>query len=176
MTDLYQSVFVDRWPWWAGGAVIGLLVPMLYLMHNTALGVSTGYGTILKALRPRTRLWWLNTSTFADRWGWRLFFVGGMIGGAFVSARLAGMPLTTTEMGIFTANISWSFADSGVFFFLGGLLLAFGARISGGCTSGHSIHGLANRHLSSLVATVFFFGFGVLATWWVRTYLLGGGV
>ncbi|MFO7942437.1 MAG: YeeE/YedE thiosulfate transporter family protein [Bacillota bacterium] len=175
MSSWYSAIFVEPWPWWAGGTIIGLLIPLLYYTENTALGVSTGYGSILKALFPASRLKWLN-SKFADGPGWRLFFLSGMVLGAFVSARLAGLPLLTTEMGIFTANVDWSLLGTGAFFLLGGVLLGLGARIAGGCTSGHSIHGLANLQLSSAVATLGFIAAGIVATYLVRTLILGGAL
>lgn len=171
----YEALFVNTWPWWLGGIVIGLLVPLMYWLYNTALGVSTGYGNVLKLLLGNPKLKWLNSSTFADRWGWRVFFIAGMIGGAFVSARLGGEPLITTTMDTFSRMVSWPWLLQGVFFFAGGMLLGFGARTAGGCTSGHSIHGIANLHVSSIVATIFFLAFGVLSTWLVRTLLFGGG-
>lgn len=38
----------------------------------------------------------------------------------------------------------------------GGLLIGFGARYAGGCTSGHAISGLSNLQLPSLIAVVGF--------------------
>jgi uncharacterized membrane protein YedE/YeeE len=171
MTD---TLWPPAWPWWAGGLVIGLMVPLMYLLHNQALGVSTGYGSLIKLWRPGTRLGWFR-STFAGRVDWRVWFVAGMVLGAFAAARLAGRPLVTAEMGLFTASVGWSLPAKGLFFFAGGVLLAVGARIAGGCTSGHSIHGIANLHPSSIVATVFFMAFGALATWLVRVLVFGGG-
>ena len=46
----------------------------------------------------------------------------------------------------------------------GGLLVGFGARWAGGCTSGHAISGLANLQLPSLVAVIGFFAGGLVAT------------
>ena len=40
---------------------------------------------------------------------------------------------------------------------IGGLLVGFGARYAGGCTSGHAISGLSNLQLPSLTAVVGFF-------------------
>jgi uncharacterized membrane protein YedE/YeeE len=40
---------------------------------------------------------------------------------------------------------------------LGGLLIGFGARYAGGCTSGHAISGLSNLQLPSLIAVIGFF-------------------
>ena len=45
---------------------------------------------------------------------------------------------------------------------LGGLLVGFGARYAGGCTSGHAISGLSNLQLPSLIAVIGFFIGGLL--------------
>ncbi|MFT5169071.1 MAG: putative membrane protein YedE/YeeE [Saprospiraceae bacterium] len=47
----------------------------------------------------------------------------------------------------------------------GGLLIGFGARYAGGCTSGHAISGLANLQIPSLIAVVGFFIGGLLMAW-----------
>ena len=173
---LYAAIFVERWPWWAGGIAIGLLVPLLLYFHHTPLGVSTGYASIIRAVAPGLRLSYFRSATFAaGRWDWRVFFVLGMVLGAGAAARLMGLPLLTTTMGVFTAQVAWPFWAQGAVFFLGGLLLALGARIAGGCTSGHGIFGLANLRLASLVTMVFFMGFGALSTYLVTVTLLGGG-
>ena len=45
---------------------------------------------------------------------------------------------------------------------IGGLLVGFGARYAGGCTSGHAISGLSNLQLPSLIAVIGFFMGGLL--------------
>src|SRR3546814_6964558 len=45
---------------------------------------------------------------------------------------------------------------------IGGLLVGFGARYAGGCTSGHSISGISNLQLPSLIATIGFFIGGMI--------------
>jgi uncharacterized membrane protein YedE/YeeE len=137
------------------------MVPGMYVLTNTALGVSTGYGSLLFCALANTNLKWLRT-TFKERWSWRVFFLGGMALGGFVSARLEGRPLVSPQMGALTANVPA--ATAALILFTGGLLLGLGARIAGGCTSGHSIHGIANLHLGSIVATAAFFVAGIIAT------------
>lgn len=46
---------------------------------------------------------------------------------------------------------------------IGALLLVFGARIAGGCTSGHGISGMASMGLSSCISVASMFGTGLLA-------------
>jgi uncharacterized membrane protein YedE/YeeE len=175
MSNIYEAIFVTPWPFWVGGIAIGLLVPALYYYQNIALGVSTGYGNFLKLFLGKSRSYrWLNKDTFKDPVGWRLYFIVGMIMGAFVSGRLSGRPLTSSEMGVLTHSTQWSFLPYAFIMLSGGILLGLGARIAGGCTSGHSIHGLATLQKSALVVTIGFILLGVIATYLIRIFLLGG--
>jgi uncharacterized membrane protein YedE/YeeE len=45
--------------------------------------------------------------------------------------------------------------------FFGGLIMLFGARLAGGCTSGHSISGNLQLAVSGIIFSTLFFGFGV---------------
>jgi uncharacterized membrane protein YedE/YeeE len=54
-----------------------------------------------------------------------------------------------------------------------GSLAGFGARLGGGCTSGHGVCGLSAFSFRSLVATVTFMATGAIATFVFR-HLLGG--
>ena len=51
---------------------------------------------------------------------------------------------------------------------LAGVLSGFGARLSGGCTSGHGVCGVSRLSPRSLVATVTFMGAGMLTVFLVR--------
>jgi len=173
IATMLQAIFIDPWPFWAGGIAIGLLVPLLYYFYNTALGVSTGYGNLVKIFFPTGRLQWLNTK-FKETWSWRVYFIGGIILGGFISSTLSGSPGFTSEMGRFTAIIAWPPLAGAVYFFAGGLLLGLGARIAGGCTSGHSIHGISNLHVSSILATILFLLGGIISANLIRITLMGG--
>ena len=107
---------------------------------------------------------------------WNLVFVVGVLLGGFVATQFLEnqadfqlAPATEQALRTFgiqdfsglmpadlfsTANL---FTLKGfVFFGLGGLLVGFGTRYAGGCTSGHAIMGLANLQWPSLVATISF--------------------
>ncbi len=173
-SGLYMFFFVNPWPWWLGGICIGLLVPAMYYFFNTPLGVSTGYRNILKIMLPGSKLKYLNSAECLDVFNWRFFFLTGIIGGAFLSARGSGMTWVTAEMGIFTSHLNWSFSFLALWFLGGGLLLGLGARIAHGCTSGHSIHGIANLDRASIITTLFFVIGGVIAVRLVNAFVLGG--
>lgn len=170
---MIQFLFVDPWPWWLGGLVIGSLVPLLYYFLNTPLGVSTGFGNLTKVLFGSRKLKWLQGKSFDNVLNHRFYMMLGMLLGAIISGRTMGVPIST-EMGKFTQVLQWPAWANVLWFLMGGFLLALGARIAGGCTSGHSIHGLANFHLSSLIATIFFLLFGAITVFAIRIFLMGG--
>jgi hypothetical protein len=57
---------------------------------------------------------------------------------------------------------------------VGGFLVGFGTAYAGGCTSGHAISGLANFQLPSLIAVIGFFAGGLIATYFILPFVLGG--
>lgn len=50
---------------------------------------------------------------------------------------------------------------------IGGILVGFGTRYAGGCTSGHAISGLSNLQLPSLIAVIGFFIGGLVMSWFL---------
>ena len=50
---------------------------------------------------------------------------------------------------------------------IGGILVGFGTRYAGGCTSGHAISGLSNLQLPSLIAVIGFFIGGLVMSWFI---------
>jgi uncharacterized membrane protein YedE/YeeE len=107
---------------------------------------------------------------------WNLFFVAGVMVGGFIAAQFlsSDAPVIVADAtrqrlesyGINDYNslmpadlFSWDnlFTLKGLIFFVfGGFLIGFGTRYAGGCTSGHSIMGLSNLQLPSLIATIAF--------------------
>ena len=48
---------------------------------------------------------------------------------------------------------------------IGGLMVGFGSRYAGGCTSGHAISGISDLQIPSIIAVVGFFAGGLLMTY-----------
>jgi uncharacterized protein len=65
---------------------------------------------------------------------------------------------------VFDQVIGFGPAGKLVWMFGGGLLIGFGTRLAGGCTSGHGIFGLSNLELPSLIATISFMAGGIATT------------
>ena len=161
------------WSWYVAGALIGLIVPALLLLGNKHFGISANLRHACAACFPA------NIKFFQYNWKkevWNLFFVGGIFIGGFLAAQYLSNPdpmqinpnlkgeLEGYGINDFNSMLpdeifSWeSLLTLRGFILLvgGGFLVGFGTRYAGGCTSGHSIMGLSNLQVPSLIATVSF--------------------
>ncbi len=85
--------------------------------------------------------------------------------GGFVAAVSSGRFEIRADMG---AGFSELVTDDPVtmvaVLFVGGLLVGFGTRLAGGCSSGHGLHGCGRLYPASILATAVFFGTAVVVS------------
>lgn len=155
---MYDAIFVVRWPWWVAGPAIGLVVTLLAWVAGKPLGVSTGYGSVCAV---SSRLSFFRAKEFGEPW--RLWFIAGLPIGGIVAGALAGTLAPTFAYGELDTLTQGSLVAKAGLLVGGGLLVGAGARWAGGCPSGHSIVGIAQGAVSSVVATLGFMLGGVAA-------------
>ena len=126
----------------AGGALIGISVALLLLFNGRIGGVSGIMNGVFCA--PKS-----------DRI-WRLIFLAGLVLGAFI------FQLLVPDFNVPRQNYPFLLLG------LGGFFIGFGTRMSGGCTSGHGICGIANVSIRSLVATLTFMATGMITVYIIR--------
>jgi hypothetical protein len=119
--SLFETFFAKPWPFWAGGLAIGLFATALAWITGKGLGVSSGFGTLCSLV---SGLPILRQRPFAERW--RLWFLLGIPLGGLASAALGGRLVPEREL----AGLG-SLSTLAVLF-VGGLLVGYGARLSGG--------------------------------------------
>ncbi len=119
-------------PWSAltGGALIGLSALILMLGIGRVAGIS---GIVGGLLRPDRR-----------ELPWRGAFVIGLVLAPALYVAVSWAPVAIEVSDDFAVLIT------------GGLLVGFGTRLGGGCTSGHGVCGLARLSPRSVVATIVF--------------------
>jgi uncharacterized membrane protein YedE/YeeE len=161
-----MSRFLEPWPFWAGGLALGLLVSGFAWVTGKALGVSSGLGAVCAACAPK--LSFFKDKAYTARW--KLWFLVGIPLGGFLGSILQGRWEPTTAMGSFDQAISSSLTTKTLLLFVGGALSGYGARWADGCTSGHSIVGIAQGSRSSMIATLGFMAAGIA----VALLLFGG--
>lgn len=149
------------WPFWLAGLSIGAFVPLFALATGKALGISSGYSEMCALAKP------------ASPERWKLWFALGLPLGGVASALASGGASWSTSSTEMSSALGLGGAAQLVLLAVGGALIGYGARMAGGCTSGHSIVGIAQGAKSSLVATIGFMAGGFAATW--IAILLAGG-
>ena len=141
----------EQLPWWIGGPVLGLCVVAIRGLLNAGLGVTAAFSEVIDRVGKR--------SLAFDWRGW--FFIGLIAGGlVFVLVRGdAGFEgygwLTRT----FTSD-AWI----ALVLLLAGVLIGFGAKTAGGCTSGNGLTGTSMLSRAALAATATFFGTAIVVS------------
>lgn len=130
-----------------GGALIGLAAAGLLVLTGKTAGVS---GVLDGVLRGES-----------GEWRWKAAFLAGLVaGGTLLAWRMPAALASEPPR-------AWPFVIAG------GLLVGFGARLGGGCTSGHGVCGIGRGSLRGLVGTAIFIVAGVLTVLVLRTLGLG---
>jgi uncharacterized membrane protein YedE/YeeE len=94
-------------------------------------------------------------------WGWMLVF--GIVVGSFISSNLSGSFQFVIIPKLWTDLISDSLFLRILVAMFGGMVMGFGARLAGGCTSGHGISGASQLSVISWVAAICFFIGGIIS-------------
>ncbi|PTD08469.1 hypothetical protein HYE67_005188 [Fusarium culmorum] len=130
-----------------GGLLIGVGQLSSVLFTKRPVGVSGAYGEF------GSLFWDLVSGKTLRSIPESILFAGGVVAGSW---------LTITQVPAIREAMVTSQEQSLPSLIIGGILLTFGARIAGGCTSGHGISGMASMGVSSFITIVSMFGAGVL--------------
>jgi len=173
------------WPWYVAGPVISIVMFLLFYFGER-FGLSSNLETFCSIggagkFSDYFKVDWKQNS-------WNLIFVAGAISGGFIASQylspsdvVALNPQTIQDLaaiGIQDAGSTYlpdeifsletMFSLKGFLILLGaGMMVGFGARWAGGCTSGHAIVGLSNLELPSLISVIGFFIGGLIMTWFI---------
>lgn len=153
---MLEDALLQPWPWYVVGPLIGLTVPLLFLVGGKGLGISGSFRHACSIALPRTRIPFLRDNDWRKEI-WNLLFVLGIVLGGFLGTRvLSSGPVDLLPEG-------YASPTGALKLLLGGFLVGFGARYAGGCTSGHAITGLSTLQKASLVSAFAFFAGGLSA-------------
>jgi uncharacterized protein len=154
------------WSPYLVGALLGVLSWLTFYFSDKPIGASSFYATVAGMLgkvfaRKRTEsLAYFKSNPPAVNW--EFAFVLAAIAGAFVAAASGGEltlrwlpPFWEARFGEGTLGLRAGIAVAG------GVLMAFGARLAGGCTSGHGISGTLQLNVGSWIAVICFFIGGI---------------
>ena len=176
-----REFITQTWSWWFSGAMIAAI--MFFLLY---FGQSFGFSANLRTICAAAGLG--KTAKFFDfNWKgqiWNLVFLVGAILGGFVAKHFLSSdvppeisqatindlsklgiaaPSSLQPAELFSLDAILSIKGFLVLA-VGGLMVGFGSRYAGGCTSGHAISGLSDLQVPSLIAVIGFFIGGLAMT------------
>lgn len=147
------------------GALIGILSMATFYFSNKPLGVSTAYARLAGLLgylvsKPHTD----SLQFFQDKAPkveWEVMLAFGIVAGAYLAAVSGGEFEAVLVPAMWAERFGSLPALRLLSAFAGGMIMAFGARLAGGCTSGHGISGALQLSVGSWIALASFFIGGV---------------
>jgi len=167
----------EPWPWYVAGIGISLVMFLLLKMGKT-FGISSTFRTICTICGAGNKINFFNYNWKKQQWNlWVVFgiAIGGWIAVTFLNAGNAVNINPKTVLALKALNITtngylptelFSYTPKNILLLaIAGLLVGFGTRYAGGCTSGHAISGLSNLQLPSLIAVIGFFIGGLIMVW-----------
>ena len=144
---------------WLGGVLIGWFVVLHFIIIGRSAGCSTGYACVVDKIHK-------DISLFGQLDNFKLFFIIGLpLGGLIHALIYQGGWQLSFDMGVYEAILPASIELKMLVLLVGGILLGFGARMAGGCTTGHALVGGAMFSWTSMLAAVLFFFFATATTW-----------
>lgn len=182
--------FLGTWPWYVSGFIIGMVMLTLIWFGKT-FGMSSNLRTLCSAFGAGKASGFFRFDWKAQRWN-LVVVLGAVLGGWIASTWLSDgsgvnlNPKTVAELqqmhidapdGKLLPNAlggQEALQSPKMLLILlgGGLLVGFGTRYAGGCTSGHAITGLSNLQLPSLIAVIGFFIGGLVMSWLLLPLIL----
>ena len=189
-----MEVIFQTWPWYVSGLIIGSIMLCLIYFGKT-FGMSSNLRSLCSIAGLGKRVSFFDFDWKAQRWN-LVVVLGAMLGG-FVAVHYMSDPTNVSinpqtieqlaEMGIDAPNgklmpealFGFQILESpkSIFILLiGGLLIGFGSRYAGGCTSGHAISGLSNLQIPSLKAVIGFFVGGLIMAHFLLPLLLNSSI
>lgn len=165
-----------RWSPYTVGAGIGVLSWVTFALMNKAIGVSTTMVRVAGAVEGFVSEAHIRSNSYITKYlgtmdeplpvfEWQFALVVMIVLGAFCAARLSSTQIHEAVPDLW----GWRFGPSkwarfgGAF--LAGIVVIFGARLAGGCTSGHGISGGLQLAVSSWIFFLCLFAAGIVTAW-----------
>lgn len=180
-----MNVFFQTWPWYVSGFLIGMI--MLCLVYfGKSFGMSSNLRSMCSIMGAGKHAAFFDFDWKSQRWN-LVVVLGAMLGG-FVAVHFMSDPSNVSinpktveqlaQLGIdapegkLVPNALFGPAifqspKSIIILLIGGILIGFGTRYAGGCTSGHAISGLSNLQIPSLKAVIGFFIGGLIMAYFL---------
>lgn len=161
----------ERWNPYVAGALTGALLILSVLVADTYFGASTTFARGAAAIEQAVGVDTSRYEYFTAKDGkygpyslpnWQLLFVVGIALGGLAASLASGTFAIQRVPDMWAARFGDRPLWRNTAAFAGGVVLIVGARLAGGCPSGHGLSGLSQLAVSGFLALAFFFAGGWL--------------
>ena len=156
------------WSPYLAGGLSGLVIIVSVLWTGKFFGASTSFvrsaGMVGKAIGPERVIHLEYFLRYLPQFDWQLMFVIGIFIGSLIASLWSGSFRWQGVPDMWAEHFGSSPVKRGVAAFFGGIVAMFGARLAGGCPSGHGLSGMIQLAVSGLIAMIFFFAGGIIMT------------
>jgi uncharacterized membrane protein YedE/YeeE len=154
-----HDVLQHRPAWYVLGPLIGLVVLGLLVAVNERFGVLGGYSNVVERVTRRS-----------PTLGWKGWLLAGVLLGSLAFRLIGGAGVVPGGYGWLTRTFSGAggTAAIGLLLLVAGVLIGFGAKTAGGCTSGNGLGGCSAGSTSSFAATATFMGTAIAVTFLLK--------
>jgi uncharacterized membrane protein YedE/YeeE len=189
-----MELISNTWPWYVSGVIVSLTLFFL-IWFGKEFGTSANLRVFVAMVGGKKFSDFFDFPWKTQMWN-VMFAVGAAIGGYFTMQFIAPAEhfVGISEATVNTLNSDYGFnltygqvpllpeffeswesvltLKGFIIIVVGGILVGFGARYAGGCTSGMAISGISNLQLPSLVAVIGFFIGGLIMVNYILPYIL----
>jgi len=150
---------------YVAGALIGILLVLSVIVAGKYLGASTTFARGASVIEKAVGIDYSKFDYFTTKKGkygpgslpnWQLMYVIGIALGAFIASKLSGTFEAKTVPTMWKNKFGSSSLKRGIVAFIGGAIGLIGARLAGGCPTGHGLSGLSQLAVSGFIALAFF--------------------
>ena len=156
------------WSPYVAGGLSGLVIIVSVLWAGKFFGASTSFvrsaGMLEKSFDPERVAQLEYFIRYLPKFDWQLLFVVGIFVGSLIAALLSDTFKWQGVPDMWAERFGTNPALRGIVAFIGGIVAMYGARLAGGCPSGHGLSGIIQLAVSGLIAMVFFFVGGIIMT------------
>jgi uncharacterized membrane protein YedE/YeeE len=146
--------------WYVAGPVLGLCVVACRALFNGRLGVTGGFSELVE-----------RAAQGSSRFDWRGWFVIGVVAGGTLFLIAWGGPVFH-GYGWMTDTFHGAGRIAMVpLLLVAGVLIGFGAKTAGGCTSGNGLSGTSMLSPAALTATATFFGTAIAVSFLIKAVI-----
>jgi uncharacterized membrane protein YedE/YeeE len=154
------------WSPYIAGGLSGVVMILSVLWTGQYFGASTSFvrsagmlGEIFEPERVKHLEYFIR---YLPKFDWQLMFVIGIFLGSLVASVWSGSFKWQGVPDMWAEKFGTSPLKRGIAAFIGGIVAMFGARLAGGCPSGHGLSGMIQLAVSGLIAMIFFFVGGII--------------